>query len=327
MMLRKGSLLVLTLLLTRTLCAQVVSNVDAYQDGTDIVISYELDSKTNTKAFYSLDGGKTFLGPLLSVVGDIGECAHVGLNKFRWDVLSDLSNFSSNEVVFKIIADNNKGVLIVKSTPRKADVTLNKTKYLGTTPIEISLPEGHYDLFTYKGGWNGKKEVVKIQRDQTSKLKVKLNKRKDFSRKYNNGTNNGLSRFWNRYGFNLGAGAVVGYDAEYGVATGAGLYWRLFRHNSIFNFNLGCEYTYYSKGGATFQFPLLINWNMFSMFGDCSSEAACGYIGFGITPMSKYGICPYNIQVAVCMRHWDFKLNAIVSDHQVQMSLGTAYYF
>lgn len=138
---------------------------------------------------------------------------------------------------------------------------------------------------------------------------------------------NSLSSFWDKHGFNIGTGAVVGYDAEYGMVAGAGVYWRLFRHNSIFNFNLGCEYALYSNGDPTFQFPLMINWNMFSMFGDCSREPACGYIGFGITPMTRYGICPYNIQVAVSLRHWDFKLNSAVSDYQVQMSLGAVYYF
>lgn len=326
-MLRKYILLVITILLTRTLCAQVVSNVDAYQDGTDIVISYELDSKTTTKAFYSLDGGKTFLGPLLSVVGEIGEYAHAGLNTFRWNVLSDISSISSSEVVFKILADNNKGVLVVKSKPKKANVTLNKTKFLGETPVKVTLPEGYYDIYTYKGGWKGKHEVVKIQRELKTNVRVKLTKVPGTSNKYHKSSNNGLSRFWNRYGFNLGAGAVVGYDVEYGVVTGAGLYWRLFRHNSIFNFNFGCEYAYYSNGGSTFQFPLFINWNLFSLFGDCSDEPACGYFGFGITPMSKYGICPYYFQVTVCMRHWDFKFIGGGSDSQVQLSLGAAYYF
>ena len=138
---------------------------------------------------------------------------------------------------------------------------------------------------------------------------------------------NSLSSFWDKHGFNIGAGALVGYDAEYGMVGGAGVYWRLFRHNSLFNFNLGCEYALYSNGDPTFQFPLMINWNMFSMFGDYSREPACGYIGFGITPMSRYGICPYNIQVAVCLRHWDFKFNSMVSDYQVQLSLGAVYYF
>ena len=140
-------------------------------------------------------------------------------------------------------------------------------------------------------------------------------------------SNNTLSSFWDKHGFNIGAGALVGWDDEYGMVGGAGIYWRLFRHNSLFNFNVGCEYALYSKGGSTFQFPLMINWNMFSMFGDCSREPACGYIGFGITPMTRFGICPYNIQVAVCLRHWDFKFNSAVSDYQVQMSLGAVYYF
>ena len=140
-------------------------------------------------------------------------------------------------------------------------------------------------------------------------------------------SNNSISSFWDKHGFNIGAGALVGWDDEYGILGGVGIYWRLFRHNSAFNFNLGCEYALYSNGDPTFQFPLIINWNMFSMLGDFSREPVGGYIGFGITPMPRYGICPYNLQVVVSTRHWDFKFTSMISDYQVQMGLGTVYYF
>lgn len=136
-----------------------------------------------------------------------------------------------------------------------------------------------------------------------------------------------LSSFWDKHGFNIGAGALVGWDDVFGLMGGAGVYWRLFRHNSTFNFNLGCEYALYSNVGPTFQFPLIINWNMFSMFGDFSREPVGGYIGFGITPIPSHSVCPYNIQVVVSTRHWDFKLNSMIGDCQAQLGLGAVYYF
>ena len=314
-------------LVTYSLYAQTVTNVDAYQDGKEIVITYELDVKTTTKAFYSVDGGKTFV-PISEVNGAIGKDAHAGANKFRWNVLKEVEQISSNNVVFKVVPENIKGNVVIKVKPKSTDLVVDKSnKYVVNAPIKITLNEGYHSLYFSKSGYYSTTEHISVIAGETQTISARLNKIKNATNRSYKSTGNGLTRFWDKRGFNIGAGVVAGYDVELGIAGGAGVYWRLFRHNSLFNFNLGCEYAFYSNVGSTFQFPLLINWNMFSMFGDCSDEPACGYIGFGITPMAKYGICPYNLQVAVCLRHWDFKLNAIVSDYQVQMGLGAVYYF
>jgi len=77
MKLRKIKLILLSIcnLITVTLSAQSITNVQSHQEGNNIVVTYTLQSSAPVDIVLSLskDGGATFTEPLKSVTGDIGE--------------------------------------------------------------------------------------------------------------------------------------------------------------------------------------------------------------------------------------------------------------
>lgn len=84
------------------LFAQNVTNVDCYQDGNNITITYNVDQKASTELFYSRNGGTTFIGPLKCVTGDIGANAKKGYNKAIWSVLDEVESLVGNQICFKV---------------------------------------------------------------------------------------------------------------------------------------------------------------------------------------------------------------------------------
>ena len=95
------------------LFAQNVTNVDCYQDGNNITITYNVDQKASTELFYSLNGGTTFIGPLKCVTGDIGANAKKGYNKAIWSVLDEVESLNGNNIVFKVAVSNPFGIEMV----------------------------------------------------------------------------------------------------------------------------------------------------------------------------------------------------------------------
>lgn len=307
--------------------AQTVTNVNVRQVDKDILITYSLDIPAETSVYYSTNGGKTFSGPLVHVVGDVGVLAHSGRNECRWLVLQEISSLTSDNVVFKVVPKSVKGRLVVKSKPGNATVSLGAyySSYAGTTPLETELAEGYHTVTVSKKGYQPYNERVTILPGQTRHVTAKLKRSASSA-----GGQGKLSQFWDTKGFNLGCGLVGGYDDYLGVYGGAGIYWRLFRHNSLFNINLGVEYAYYSLGGSVVQFPMLLNWNCMSFFNDNVGVA----IGAGVMPIvcQDFSYVPFLMQMTVGLRHFDFKLGCSldVSDTETteaQVSLGVAYYF
>ena len=85
-------------------------NVKVKQLTSKISIVYDLTHEKigqhfDVTAYYSLDGGTTFKGPIDSIKGDYGKGVKGGKNKvFVWDVLSEVPHLISEQVVFKVIA-------------------------------------------------------------------------------------------------------------------------------------------------------------------------------------------------------------------------------
>ncbi|HAS41331.1 MAG TPA: hypothetical protein DCS93_12670 [Microscillaceae bacterium] len=80
-------------------------------DGQQEKIRIDFNLKASRKArflvqlFYSKDGGKTFEGPMKSVLGDAGENITPGKEKkIYWDFLIDDPNFEGKNISFKIKA-------------------------------------------------------------------------------------------------------------------------------------------------------------------------------------------------------------------------------
>lgn len=87
-------LLVLGLLaLSLAVNGQDIKNFRAVQEGNQVKISYDLSGAKkmyNISLYYTLDKGKTWLGPMLKISGDAGGSQSPGTNKLIiWDALSE----------------------------------------------------------------------------------------------------------------------------------------------------------------------------------------------------------------------------------------------
>ncbi len=84
--------------------AQTVTDVDACQEGSKIIVTYSLSGNlqapVDVVASYSKDGGYTF-HKLKSVTGDLKVYPGTG-KKIVWDVLNDVESFVEANVLFRV---------------------------------------------------------------------------------------------------------------------------------------------------------------------------------------------------------------------------------
>lgn len=91
---------------------QTISDVDAYQDGKNIIITYTFENNSGNsnipvQVSCSVDGGKSFY-QLTSLSGDL-KVTNSGTGKrVVWNVLNDVDAFVYDNVVFKV---ETKGVV------------------------------------------------------------------------------------------------------------------------------------------------------------------------------------------------------------------------
>lgn len=82
---------------------QTVSNVDAYQEGKNIIITYDTDKAGFVDFVYcSTDGGRTWGEPLKQVTGDVNKQVQAGSHRIVWDVLSERENLAGANICFKV---------------------------------------------------------------------------------------------------------------------------------------------------------------------------------------------------------------------------------
>ena len=108
MYIKKIDILLVFLLVVGTLphAAQNVTNVDFWQEGTNVKISYELDKEADVNVSMSTDGGKTFSSPLKQVTGGIGKDVTPGKNTIVWDVLKEYDKLVGENICFRVNAEN-----------------------------------------------------------------------------------------------------------------------------------------------------------------------------------------------------------------------------
>ena len=83
---------------------QTVSNVDAYQEGKNIIITYETDKAGSVGDVYcSTDGGRTWGAPLKQVTGDVNKQVPAGSHRIVWDVLSEREKLAGENICFKVL--------------------------------------------------------------------------------------------------------------------------------------------------------------------------------------------------------------------------------
>ena len=88
---------------------QMVSNVDAYQEGKNIIITYDTDKAGFVDLVNcSTDGGSTWSKPLRQVTGDVNKQVPAGSHRIVWDVLSEREKLAGANICFKVEANSGK---------------------------------------------------------------------------------------------------------------------------------------------------------------------------------------------------------------------------
>ena len=86
---------------------QTVSNVDAYQEGKNIIITYDIDKAGSVGDVYcSTDGGRTWGVPLKQVTGDVNKQVQAGSHRIVWDVLAERGMLSGENICFKVTVNS-----------------------------------------------------------------------------------------------------------------------------------------------------------------------------------------------------------------------------
>ena len=86
---------------------QMVRNVDAYQEGKNIIITYDTDKAGSVGDVYcSTDGGRTWGEPLRQVTGDVNKQVQAGSHRIVWDVLSEREKLAGANISFKVEANS-----------------------------------------------------------------------------------------------------------------------------------------------------------------------------------------------------------------------------
>ena len=88
---------------------QTVSNVDAYQEGKNIIITYDIDKLGFVDLVNcSTDGGCTWGAPLQHVSGDVNKQVPAGSHRIVWDVLSEHEKLAGANISFKVEVNSGK---------------------------------------------------------------------------------------------------------------------------------------------------------------------------------------------------------------------------
>ena len=88
---------------------QTVSNVDAYQEGKNIIITYDIDKLGFVDLVNcSTDGGCTWGAPLQHVSGDVNKQVPAGSHRIVWNVLAEREKLSGANICFKVEANSGR---------------------------------------------------------------------------------------------------------------------------------------------------------------------------------------------------------------------------
>ncbi len=126
--------------------AQKVSNINIRQEQSNIIISYDLETKTPCKVslYVSTNGGSNWQGPLKKVSSDIGNKVVSGKHNITWNVLEEFEELTGNNVKFQVKAEELR---------TKSIVSINKE--LLKNPRDAKLYKLRGDLKHEKGDWDG----------------------------------------------------------------------------------------------------------------------------------------------------------------------------
>jgi len=108
--------------------AQKVNNVEASQQGQNIVVTYDLETEQpcTINLFISTNGGKTWQGPLKQVQGQVGPKTLSGQNSITLFVLNEFNELRGDNIRFKLDATTNLNTIKIGTqtwTTKNLDVT------------------------------------------------------------------------------------------------------------------------------------------------------------------------------------------------------------
>ena len=137
--------------------SQKVSNVDAYQEGKNIVITYSLSEAGMVSAVYcSTDGGRTWGAPLRHVSGDVNKSVSAGSHRVVWDVLSEREHLKGENICFKVEAGNQRftvnGVSFEMVRVEGGTFTMGATSEQGSDAYDDEKPTHQVTLSSYSIG-------------------------------------------------------------------------------------------------------------------------------------------------------------------------------
>ena len=134
--------------------AQKVSNVTFRQEQSNIIILYDLETKTPCKIslFVSTDDGKIWLGPLKKVSGDLGAKIATGNHSITWNVLEEFEELRGDKIKFQVKADADDLETVKIGTQEWTVENLDVSRYRNGDIIpEVKDPKEWAKLTT--GAW------------------------------------------------------------------------------------------------------------------------------------------------------------------------------
>ena len=147
-------LVLLVVLQTSFVAAQKVSNITYRQEQSNIIVSYDLETKTPCKVnlYVSTNGGATWQGPLTKVTGDVGAKIISGNHKITWNVLEEFEELRGDKIQFRVRAYGENIETVVIGTQEWTTKNLNVIKYRNGDIIpEVKDPKKWAKLTT--GAW------------------------------------------------------------------------------------------------------------------------------------------------------------------------------
>ena len=139
-------LVLLNVLVCNAVATDNVSSVRSYQEGKNIIITYELSKQSDIAVSVSTDGGRIYK-TLNSVYGDVGNMIKPGSKKIVWDVLSEYESFNFSEVCFKVVPSKEEQTL--NNCHDYVDLALSSGTLWATCNVGASKPDDYGNYYAW----------------------------------------------------------------------------------------------------------------------------------------------------------------------------------
>jgi len=150
----KQIFIILIVLNVFTTYSQKVSNITFKQEQSNILVSYDLETKTPCKVslYVSTNGGTSWQGPLKKVTGNVGDKVISGKKNIVWNVLEEFEELKGDNIKFQVKASGDYIQSVVIGNQEWTKRNLDVSKYRNGEIIpEVKDPKEWAKLTT--GAW------------------------------------------------------------------------------------------------------------------------------------------------------------------------------